>query len=57
MRLDYPNLETYIAGAHRARAEAVHELIIAPLGRLIARLAAAPAKLRRSRWIAVHHGS
>ena len=57
MRLDYPNLETYIVRAHRARAEAVHELIIAPLGRLIARLAAAPTKLRRSRWIAVHHGS
>ena len=57
MRLDYPDLETYTARAHRARAEAVHELIVAPLGRLIAKLAAAPAKLRRSRWIAVHHGS
>lgn len=57
MRFDYPNLETYVARAHRARAEAVHELIVAPLARLIAKLTARPAGLRKSRWIAVHHGS
>ena len=55
MRFDYPDLDVLIARAHRARAEAVYELIVAPLGRLVARLAARPAQLRPSRWLAVHH--
>lgn len=55
MRFDYPDLDVLIARAHRARAEAVHELIVAPLARFIAKLAARPAQLRASRWLAVHH--
>jgi len=57
MRFDYPDLDVLTARAHRARAESVHEMIIAPLARLIAKLAAGPAKLRSSRWITLHHGS
>ena len=55
MRFDYPDLDVLIARAHRARAEAVHELIVAPLARFIGKLAARPAQLRASRWLAVHH--
>jgi hypothetical protein len=57
MRFDYPDLEVLVARARRERSEAVYQLIVAPLARLIAKLSARPLRLRRSRWIAVHHGS
>ena len=56
MRFDYPNLEAINAAARRDRAAAVHALVVAPLARFWASLKVQP-KPRRSRWIAVHHGS
>jgi hypothetical protein len=57
MRFDYPDLQVLVARAHRERSEAVYRLIVAPLARAIAKLSAQPLRQRRSRWIAVHHGS
>jgi hypothetical protein len=57
MRFDYPDLEVLVARARRERSEAIYQLLVAPLARLIAKLSARPLRLRRSRWIAVHHGS
>ena len=38
MRVDFPQYEVLNARAHRERAEAVHALILAPVGRFFAAL-------------------
>jgi hypothetical protein len=54
----HPELrEEIVRAAHRQRAEAVSQLITRLIAWLVAALTTQPKPLRKSRWLAVHHGS
>jgi hypothetical protein len=55
--LQHPELrQEIVREAHRQRAEAVGQLIQRLVARLSAAFTAQAKPLRRSRWLAVHHG-
>jgi hypothetical protein len=54
MRIDYPEFEKLNARARRERAQAVYELLIAPLAKLFARSKAPKKPLHSARWLAAH---
>jgi hypothetical protein len=56
--LQHPELrQELVRAAHRQRAQAVGQLIKRLIARLFAAFTAQPKPLRKSRWLAVHHGS